>query len=183
MSEQQSDKKHFITSVGTKGSHVLNEIIIVLGVIATTFILILMGLTTADVVFRYILKSPLKGAYEISELLFLSAVFLGMGYTQLFREHVNADLLVSRFSKHTNLILETVMLFPALVIYGLLTWQGTKVFLQSFSILEFRWGLIQIPLWPARLAVPMGAFLLCLRFIQDIVVNLRHLFNWKRGTK
>ena len=104
-----------------------------LGTVATVCILVLMILTTADVVLRYILGMPLKGAYEFSEILFLCAVFLGMAYTQLFHEHINADFLVNRLSKHTNLVIETVLLLPALLIFGLLAWQGTISFWDSFS--------------------------------------------------
>jgi len=151
-----------------------------LGIVGTVCILVLMILTTADVVLRYILGIPLKGAYEISEMLMVSSVFLGMAYTQLFHEHINADFLVSRLSKHTNLVTETVLLLPALLIYGLLVWQGAIFFVDSLRTGEYRWGLLRIPLWPARLMVPLGASFLCLRFIGEIVINLRKLLNWNK---
>jgi TRAP-type C4-dicarboxylate transport system permease small subunit len=151
-----------------------------LGTVGTGCILALMILTTADVVLRYILGIPLKGAYEISEILMLSSVFLGMAYTQLFHEHINADFLVSRLSKHTNLVTETVLLLPALLIYGLLAWQGAIFFMDSLRTGEYRWGLLRIPLWPARLMVPLGASFLCLRFIGEMVINFRKLLNWNK---
>jgi len=153
-----------------------------MGNLATACILVLMVLTTIDVVLRYILGMPLKGAYEISEILFLSAVFLGMAYTQLFREHVNVDLFITRLSKHTNLVLETLMLLPALLIFGLLTWQGIIAFWDALISGEYRWGLIRIPLWPARLMVPLGASFLCLRFIGEMIINIQKILNWKKGT-
>ena len=153
-----------------------------MGNLATACILVLMVLTTIDVVLRYILGMPLKGAYEISEILFLSAVFLAMAYTQLFREHVNVDLFITRLSKHTNLVLETLMLLPALLIFGLLTWQGIIAFWDALISGEYRWGLIRIPLWPARLMVPLGASFLCLRFIGEMIINIQKILNWKKGT-
>lgn len=151
-----------------------------LGAFGTGCILALMILTTADVVLRYILGIPLKGAFEISEMLLLSSVFLGMAYTQSLHEHINADFLVSRLSKRTNLLLETVLLLPALLIFGLLAWQGTIFFMDSLRTGEFRWGLLRIPLWPARLMVPLGASFLCIRFIGEIVINFRRLLNWNK---
>jgi TRAP-type C4-dicarboxylate transport system permease small subunit len=138
-----------------------------------------MTLTTIDVVLRYILGNPLKGAYEVSEILMLSAAFLGMAYTQLFREHVNADLFVKHLPQRVNLVLETVMLLLALLIYSLLVWQGTIAFWESFTTGEYRWGVVRIPLWQARLMVPLGIFFLCLRFLWEIIVNFRKLFGWK----
>jgi len=151
-----------------------------LGTVGTGCILALMILTTTDVVLRYVLGIPLKGAYEVSEMLMVSSVFLGMAYTQLFHEHINADFLVSRLSRHTNLVTETVLLLPALLIYGLLAWQGAIFFVDALRTGEYRWGLLRIPLWPARLMVPLGASFLCLRFIGEIVINFRRLLNWNK---
>ena len=178
---QQRHAGSWITSGMGRVWRGLEKTIISLGTVAAVCILILMILTTLDVVLRYILNRPLKGALEISEILFLAAVFLGMAYTQLFREHVNADLLVSRLSKRTSLVLETVMFLPALLIYGLLTWQGTLAFWDSFITGEYRWGLIRIPLWEARLMVPLGTFFLCLRLLGELVINFRKLLHWEKG--
>lgn len=155
----------------------LEHIGVILGKVGTICILILMLLTTADVVLRYIFGAPLKGAYEISEILMLSAVFLGMAYTQLHREHVRTDLFVVHLSKRTNLILETVLLFPALLMYVLLVWRGSVGFWESWTSGEYRWGLIRIPLWQARLMIPLGVSVFCMILIRDIVFNLRKLLN------
>lgn len=138
--------------------------------------------TTADVIARYVVGSPLKGAYEISEILFLSAVLLGLSYTQLYKEHVRVDLLINHLSPRTNLVLETFMLLLAFFIYGLFTWRGWGAFLKSFDSGEFRWGLIPIPLWPARLMIPIGAFALCLMFTGEILVNIGKLLHKKEGS-
>ena len=178
---QQGSANSLITSVANKGWRWLERIITALGIVSTVLIILLMTLTTADVVMRYILGNPLKGAYELSEMLFLSAVFLGLAYTQLFKEHVNADLFVSHLSKHTNLVLETVMLILALLVYVLLAWKGMGAFWSSFVDGEYRWGLIRIPLWPARLMIPLGVSALCLRFIGEIAINFRRLLHWEKG--
>jgi len=180
--KQERDADSWIGSGAARGWRWLEKIIVVLGVIATVSIIILMILTTVDVVMRYIFGNPIKGAYEVSEMFFLTAVFLGLSYTQLFREHVNADLLVNRLSKHTNLILETIMLLLALFIYVLFSWKGMEAFWSSFMEGEYRWGLIRIPLWPARLMVPLGVSVLCLRFIGEIIINFRKLFRKEKRT-
>ncbi|HMK51971.1 MAG TPA: TRAP transporter small permease, partial [Thermodesulfobacteriota bacterium] len=85
----------------------LERVIHVLGTLAAVLIITIMILTTTDVIARYIIGSPLKGGVEISEILFLSAVYLGLSYTQLFREHVGVDLFISHFSPTTRRVLET----------------------------------------------------------------------------
>jgi len=171
-----------ITSVANRGWRWLERIITVLGVMATISIIALMVLTTSDVVKRYIFADPIKGAYEISESLFLTAVFLGLAYTQLFHEHVNTDLFVRHLSKRANLILQTIMLLLSLTIYILFSWKGMEAFLTSLVEGEYRWGLIRIPLWPAKLMIPIGLSALCLRFIGEIVINIRDLLRMEKGT-
>jgi TRAP-type mannitol/chloroaromatic compound transport system permease small subunit len=153
----------------------LEKVIHILGGIAAASTLAIMILTTLDVVGRYIIGSPLKGNVEISEILFLSAVYLGLSYTHLFREHVGVDLFISHLSKRTRLFLETIMLLLALFTYGVLAWRGAGAFWTSVETGEYRWGLISIPLWPARLMIPLGVSALCLKFITEIVRNISQL--------
>jgi TRAP-type C4-dicarboxylate transport system permease small subunit len=159
----------------------LEKVIRALGAVASALIITIMILTTTDVIARYIIGSPLKGGVEISEILFLSAVYLGLSYTHLFREHVGVDLFTSHLSPTTRRVLETLMLFLALVIYGLLAWRGGEAFWASLNTGEYRWGLISIPLWPARLMIPVGVSVLCLRFIAEIALNMHKLFDRKKG--
>ena len=158
----------------------LEKVIHIFGAVGAAFILAIMILTTVDVIGRYIIGSPLKGNVEISEILFLSAVYLGLSYTHLFREHVGVDLLISHFSKRTRLFLETTMLLLALFTYGLLAWRGAGAFWASIETGEYRWGLISIPLWPARLMIPLGVSALCLKFIAEIVRNIRKFLIEKK---
>lgn len=164
-----------MTSAGAKAWRGLEKFIVLLGKIGALSIIAIMILTSADVVLRYIVGSPIKGAYEISEILFLSAVFLGLAYTQVYKEHVQVEVLTSLLPLRAQVILETFMLLLALFIYVILGWQGTEDFVKSVASGEYRWGLIQIPLWPARLMIPLGASVLCLRLFGEIVLNLRSL--------
>ena len=158
----------------------LEKVIRVLGAVAAALIITIMILTTTDVVARYIIGSPLKGGVEISEILFLSAVYLGLSYTHLFREHVGVDLFISHLSPTARLVLETFMLFLALFTYGLLAWRGGSAFCASVTTGEYRWGLISIPMWPARLMIPLGTSVLCLRFIAEITLNVQKFFRRKK---
>ncbi len=168
------------SSTFSAGSRGLEKLIHVFGAVGAILILTIMILTTLDVIGRYILGSPLKGSVEISEILFLSAVYLGLSYTHLFREHVGVDLLVSRFSQKTRLVLETIMLLLALLTYGVLAWRGAGAFWTSLETGEYRWGLISIPLWPARLMIPLGVSVLCLKFIAEIVRDIRKFLAEKK---
>lgn len=67
-----------------------------LGAVAALLLFALMMLTTVDVVSRYIFNWPLRGGFEITELLLLSLIFAGLPLASRAGEHVTLD-----FIEHT----------------------------------------------------------------------------------
>jgi TRAP-type C4-dicarboxylate transport system permease small subunit len=65
----------------------------VLGAAAAVLLFGLMTLTTADVIGRYIFNSPLRGAFEITELLLLTLIFAGLPLASRADEHVALDFI------------------------------------------------------------------------------------------
>ena len=60
--------------------------------------LIILVLTTfANVVGRYLLRMPLTGAVEISQLFLVVTVFFGVAYTEVRKQHVTFDEVVVHF--------------------------------------------------------------------------------------
>lgn len=53
----------------------------------------LAGLTCVDVVARYLFNSPVAGAYELTELLLATLIFLALPLTTLAGEHIEVELL------------------------------------------------------------------------------------------
>jgi len=64
----------------------------IFGGVAAALLFAMMCLTFADVVLRYVFNAPIPGAFEVTELLLASLMFLGMPLVTLHREHVSVDL-------------------------------------------------------------------------------------------
>jgi TRAP-type C4-dicarboxylate transport system permease small subunit len=64
-----------------------------LGFSAAILLFCLMMLTTADVIGRYIFNWPLRGAFEITELLLLTLIFAGLPLASRADEHVTLDFI------------------------------------------------------------------------------------------
>jgi TRAP-type C4-dicarboxylate transport system permease small subunit len=64
-----------------------------LGAAAALVLFCMMALTTADVVSRYFLNWPLRGAFEITELLLLTLIFAGLPLASRTGEHVTLDFI------------------------------------------------------------------------------------------
>ena len=65
----------------------------VLGAAAAILLFGLMALTTADVIGRYIFNWPLRGAFELTELLLLTLIFAGLPLASRADEHVTLDFI------------------------------------------------------------------------------------------
>jgi TRAP-type transport system small permease protein len=64
-----------------------------LGIAASILLFCLMTLTFADVVARYLLNRPIRGAFEITELGLLVLIFAGLPLVSHADEHVTMDFI------------------------------------------------------------------------------------------
>jgi TRAP-type C4-dicarboxylate transport system permease small subunit len=63
----------------------------ILGVAATVILLFMLSLTVVDVVARYVFNRPLRGAFEVTELLLLVLIFAGLPLVSFTDEHAVMD--------------------------------------------------------------------------------------------
>jgi TRAP-type transport system small permease protein len=95
----------------------------VLGIAASILLFCLMTLTFADVVARYLLNRPIRGAFEITELGLLVLIFAGLPLVSHADEHVTMDF-IDRLLP-AGLVVPWVRMMHALcaAIMFFLTWQ------------------------------------------------------------
>jgi len=82
-----------------------------LGAAAAILLFSLMMLTTADVIGRYIFNWPLRGAFEITELLLLTLIFAGLPLASRADEHVTLDFIDMILSARGRLLLRRIVDF------------------------------------------------------------------------
>jgi TRAP-type C4-dicarboxylate transport system permease small subunit len=64
-----------------------------LGVAASSILFAMMLLTFVDVVARYVLNRPVRGAFEVTELLLLTLIFAGLPLVSFANEHALMDFI------------------------------------------------------------------------------------------
>ena len=146
-------------------------------VMAGVAIFTMLFTTVADVFRRYMLNKPIAGVLELNEILFPVVVFLGIALTQALRGHIRVTLLISRIGSKWQGTLELITLVIAFAFWMFLGMQLWKEGLYSFAISEYRWGLIQIPIWWAKLLLPICSWLMSARLLRDAVVKAHHLLK------
>ena len=66
---------------------------LLLGVVASAVLFAMMALTVVDVVARYVFNRPLRGAFEVTELMLLVLIFAGLPLVSFSDEHAVMDFI------------------------------------------------------------------------------------------
>ena len=135
-------------------------------------IFLLVFLATTNVLGRWIFSLPVSGYIDWVEQAMAFFAFLGIAYTQREGGHIRMDMLVGKIHGRplwiTELISVTLMLSVTLVlIYG-----SFLHFLRAYQIGDSSID-IDLPIWPAKLVVPVALSILALRLILQIWAYIR----------
>ncbi|GAA2095606.1 MULTISPECIES: TRAP transporter small permease [Brevibacterium] len=145
-------------------------------VIASLTIALIMLLTVADVVRRSLTGRSIPGTTEFSEVFLVAAAFLGLAYAMRTGAHVAVDLVIERMPARAGRIIFTAGMVLALAVLVWMMFQTGNAALRSISAGEYRYGLIQVPIWPAKAVIPLALAALIL----ECVVTLAK--TWRSGT-
>jgi TRAP-type C4-dicarboxylate transport system permease small subunit len=132
--------------------------------------LAMMFLGTGDVSGRYLFNSPIRGTMEISGIMMGAIVLLSWAYTQRNKGHISVDLFISRYSPRMKAVVTFVMLFLSLILFLAITKQSTMIALRSWQEQRVI-PTLGIPTVPFHSFVPIGAALLCI----ELIIQMLHL--------
>ncbi len=94
-----------------------------LGVAASAILFFMMTLTFVDVIARYLLNWPIRGGFEITELLLLLLIFAGLPLVSHADEHVTMDFIDRLLGPRARLALKRVVHVACAALMGFVTWQ------------------------------------------------------------
>jgi TRAP-type transport system small permease protein len=95
----------------------------VLGIAASAILFAMMALTFVDVIARYVFNRPIRGAFEVTELLLLVLIFAGLPLVSHADEHVTMDFIDRWLGASGRLLLARLidLLVTALMLF--MAWQ------------------------------------------------------------
>jgi TRAP-type C4-dicarboxylate transport system permease small subunit len=114
----------------------------------------------------------LRGADDIVAWLCAASAFLALGYTFRHGELVRVGLLLERLPRGARRHAETLSLLVALAFIGYTTWAAARFVHQSWQFKEVAQGLIQIPIWIPQLCFALGAAVLLVAVVDELVLHL-----------
>ena len=144
-----------------------------IGRIVAFLIVPIIILVCFDVIMRYALNMPTNWAHELSYFMFGTLWMLGGAFALKNENHVKMEVFYNRLSprKRATLDLITAPVFFLFVV--ILIWKGGEFAWSSLSRLEHSNSFWGPPLYPIKMMIPLGGFLLFLqglvKFIRDMV--------------
>jgi TRAP-type mannitol/chloroaromatic compound transport system permease small subunit len=122
---------------------------------------------------RYLLLESQSWAPETSTFLFGGLFVLGGGYGYLHGGHVTLDLFYNRLSPKGKAILDLITSIFVFIFLGVLIWKGWVMARDSLIILERSGSAFAPPLFPIKVAIPIGSSLLMLQVLVKFIRDLR----------
>ena len=130
------------------------------------------------------LNAVIRKAFNVSSNSFLelqwylvSVIFLFCaGYTLLKNQHVRIDVIAGRLSPRAQAWIDIVgtvfFLFPMAIMIMILSW---PVFVMAYERNEVSTNAGGLVIWPARLLVPIGFFLLVIQGVSELIKRIAFL--------
>lgn len=150
-----------------KSSHILGTINRRLSELCGILLFIIIVLLMVNIVSREV-GYPIEGLSNLSVLVLISVVYLGLSTTEQTHQHAAVELLDSKLSKKKKRVVDVILniLKLATVIVFFYASIGNLMF--SLETNEGFADVVHIPLWPSKLALLVGLFF----FALQIIVNL-----------
>ena len=133
-------------------------------------LIVIMFLVTIDVTGRYFFNKPLLGTLEITEFLLAGAVLFGLSYTQHLRGNVRVELFFDRLPEKCQFCLNNFAQIIGLILFAVITYEGIVNAYDGY-VSHLSSDILRFPAWPFLLFVPLGAVLMFLEILIQILEN------------
>ena len=119
------------------------------------------------------LSLPFPGADDIVSWLCAASAFLALAHTFRNGELVRVSLVLTRLAPGARRRAETACLAGAAIVTGYAAWAVAKFVYESWQFKELAQGLIQIPIWMPQMSLVLGALLLFVAVVDELVAHLQ----------
>lgn len=136
---------------------------------------------TIDVLGRYLFNKPIAGTLEGMEFAMGGVAFFAFAYVQYMRGHITVPIVRQRLSGRGAALLDITFLILMLLTFVLVSWLGGKAAIEACQAGDVTIGLVEFPVGPARMVVPIGGGFLCLRLFSQVCEAIAKFSRSNRG--
>lgn len=135
----------------------LHAVVRVMTWISAAALALMVLVTFANVIGRYLLGRPLKGSVEMVEAMMVVAVFFSLAYTETLHGHVSMDEVVARFPRRARAVVLSIMYFAAAAFFFVVAWRDCVLALSYMRPIVRVTDVLRIPMGPFLFVIVVGA--------------------------
>lgn len=141
-------------------------------------IVLMLILVVSDVLARALINVAIPGIDTIvASYLMVATIFLPLALLQILEENIAVDVLRDNVPDFMKDIFDIIAHILAVAFYGILGWIYFKVAVDAFEIREYVTGAWDVPIWPARVFMPIGLFFGSVAALGKLFLSIRDLFT------
>ena len=147
-----------------------------IGLTVSWLVLAAVLISAANAVVRKAFNVSSNSFLEIQWYLFSVVFLFCAGYTLLRNQHVRIDVIAGRLSPQAQAWIDILgTLFFLLPMALTIMWLSWPVFVQAYQRHEVSTNAGGLLIWPARLLVPIGFFLLVVQGVSELIKRIAFL--------
>lgn len=134
------------------------------------WLLFAVGIALAyEVIARRIFAAPTIWASELSELMMVWAVFLGLAWLVQADEHIRVTIIVDAMPPVGQRILRLVSLVVVLAFATLVAWHGLRLPYDNFISGRKSGSMLNLPVWWTQASLPAGLALVAVQCMAEML--------------
>ncbi len=114
-----------------------------------------------------------RGTDAYAGYMMAGAGFLALAHTLKRGEHIRVTLLIAKLPGPARRCMEIWSLFVASMLSGLFAWYSAKLAINSWQFNDMSTSNDATPLWIPQISMALGALVLLIAFLDDLVQELR----------
>jgi len=140
-------------------------------------VLVMAGVTLLEVVSRFAFDNPTMWAHEATGQMFGFYTIMGGGYLVLNNWHIRMDVLWGRLSREKQVIVDLCTFGFVFLYIATLLWFSGKLAWGSTLILERTFTGWSPYIFPLKIAMVLGVFLLLLQLLSKFIRGLHSVIT------
>jgi TRAP-type C4-dicarboxylate transport system permease small subunit len=134
--------------------------------------ILMLGVTTVNVVARFFFSSPIPSAVELGRYCFVGIIYLGSIYVMKEKGHIGLDMLVNKFSPKPRQIVSIGGQLLVIIFLAVFSFESVRMVVTSITVKSSSLGIsMSIP----YSAMVIGSVGMCI----EAVINLVHCIGDK----
>ena len=161
-----------LVRIGKLFDHINTLMIIACAILAVglTFIV------GTDITLRYLFNKPLGWVKEVSEYILVGLGFLLAAWILKDDAHVKMDLVLTKVSLKTQIIMNTITSIISTIVVMIITWFSFRVTFDFYQTKIVTPTVLEPPKWILMTPIVVGCFLLAVQFIRR---TYGYISKWK----